>query len=128
MSAGTRAINYVSIAIGAVVGVVTGWYIYQKTMARARQLEEEEANNIGDTARRPGMPPRVYSDDPEAQVAGTTLAEDDAEDDEIDYFDDHDEPVPKNGAYRDLPDAEDIFGEGDGDVDGQGIGLQSQKK
>src|SRR5579862_6177277 len=46
MSAGTRAINYISIAVGATVGVVTGWYIYQKTMARARQLEEEEANNI----------------------------------------------------------------------------------
>jgi uncharacterized membrane protein YdjX (TVP38/TMEM64 family) len=128
MSAGTRAINYVSIAVGATVGVVTGWYIYQKTMARARQLEEEEADNIGNTIRRTGMPPRVYSDDPEAHVAGTTLAEDDAEDDEIDYFDDNDEPAPKNGAYRDLSDAEDVFGDGDGQGDGHGISLHRQKK
>jgi uncharacterized membrane protein YdjX (TVP38/TMEM64 family) len=128
MSAGTRAINYVSIAVGVAVGVVTGWYIYQKTMARAQQLEEEEENNIRDTNRRTGMPPRVYSDDPEAQVSGTAFAEDEVEDDDIDYFDDNDESVPKNGAYRDHSDSEDVFGEGDGGEDGPAIGLRSPKR
>ena len=128
MSAGTRAINYVSIAIGVTVGIVTGWYIYQKTMARAQQLEEEEANNIRDATRRNGMPPRVYSDDPEAHIAATSLAEHDTEDDEIDYFDDNDEPIPKNSAYRDQLDSEDVFGEGDGEEHGQAIGLHNQKK
>ena len=128
MTAGTRAINYVSIAVGVTVGAVTGWYIYQKTMARARQLEEEEANNIRDTTRRSGMPPRVFSDDPEAQVAATALAEDAAEDDDIDYFDDDDESGPEHGAYRDQSDSEDVFGEGDGKNGGTAIGLHSQKK
>jgi uncharacterized membrane protein YdjX (TVP38/TMEM64 family) len=126
MGLGTRVINYISIAIGVAVGIVTGWYIYQKTMARARRLEEAEANDTGDTSRRTRMSPRVYLDD--SEVTGTALAEGDAEDDEIDYFDDSDEPVPKNGAYQDLSDTEDIFGDGDGDVEAQAIGLHSQKK
>jgi uncharacterized membrane protein YdjX (TVP38/TMEM64 family) len=128
MSAGTRAINYISIAVGVTVGIVTGWYIYQKTMARAQQLEEEEANNIRDTTRRTGMPPRVYSDDPEAQVATTALAEDEAEGDDIDYFDDTDESAAEIGAYRDQSNSEDVFGQGDDEEDGPAIGLHSQKK
>ena len=128
MSAGTRAINYVSIAIGVTVGIVTGWYIYQKTMARAQQLEEEEANKVRDTPRGTGMPPRVYSDDPEAQVASRTLTEDSSEDDGIDYFDDNDESGPEYGGYQDQSDSEDVFGQGDGEDDRTAIGLHSQKK
>ena len=124
MSAGTRAINYVSIAVGVTVGIVTGWYIYQKTMARAQQLEEEEANSTRDRNRRAGRPPRVYSDDPEAQVAGTALVEDD----DLDYFDDNDESLPENGTYRDQSDSDGVFGQGDGQENGPAIGLNSQKK
>lgn len=128
MSAGTQAINYISIAVGVIVGAVTGWYIYQKTMARAKQLEEEEANKIRDTTHRTGMAPRGYSDDPEAQVAATSFPGEEDGDDEIDYFDDNDGSVLKHGAYRDQSDSEDVFGEGDGEADGPAIGLQHQKK
>src|ERR1700733_4709296 len=128
MSAGTRAINYISIAVGATVGVVTGWYIYQKTMARARQLEEEEANNVRNTSRRTGMLPRVYSDDPEAQVATTPSAEDAAEDDDIAYLDENDDFGPEDGAYQDNLDSDDIFGQGDGREESPVISLHSQNK
>jgi uncharacterized membrane protein YdjX (TVP38/TMEM64 family) len=128
MSAGTRAINYISIAVGATVGIVTGWYIYQKTMARARQLEEEEANNVRNTSRRTGIPPRVYSDDPEAQVATTPSAEDAAEDDDIAYLDENDDFGPEDGAYQDNLDSDDIFGQGDGREESPVISLHSQNK
>jgi len=97
-------------------------------MARARELEEEEANTIRDTGRRTGMPPRVYSDDPEAQVAATPSAEDAAEDDDIAYFDENDDSGPEDGAYQDRPDSEDVFGQGDGGEDSPAISLHSQKK
>ncbi|TVY38243.1 Golgi apparatus membrane protein, partial [Lachnellula occidentalis] len=42
MDAGTKAINYISIIVGGVLGVAVGWIIYQKTIARARELENEE--------------------------------------------------------------------------------------
>jgi uncharacterized membrane protein YdjX (TVP38/TMEM64 family) len=127
MSAGTRAINYISIAVGATVGIVTGWYIYQKTMARARQLEEE-ANNVRNTSRGTGIPPRVYSDDPEAQVATTPSVEDAAEDDDIAYLDENDDFGPEDGAYQDNLDSDDIFGQGDGREESPVISLHSQNK
>jgi uncharacterized membrane protein YdjX (TVP38/TMEM64 family) len=42
MDAGTKAINYTSIAFGSILGASVGWIIYQRTMARARELEIEE--------------------------------------------------------------------------------------
>lgn len=42
MDAGTKAINYASIASSLIVGVAVGWWIYHRTMARARQLDAEE--------------------------------------------------------------------------------------
>lgn len=128
MSAGTRAINYISIAVGAAIGAATAWYIYQKTMARARQLEEEEANNVRDTRRGTGIPPRVYSDDPEAQVAATPSTDDAAEDDDIAYFDENDGSGPEDGTYQDDLDSDDVFGQGDGGEDSPAISLHSQNK
>jgi uncharacterized membrane protein YdjX (TVP38/TMEM64 family) len=128
MSAGTLAINYISIAIGAAVGAATGWYIYQKTMARARQLEEEEASNVGGTRRRSSAPPRVYSDDPEAQAAVTVSVEDVAEDGDIAYFGENDGSEREYGTYQDDLDSDDIFGQGDGGEDSPAISLHSQIK
>ena len=124
MTMADRAVNYSSIAIGAVAGAFTGWYIYRKTMARAKELEAEESNNIQDSTRRTGHPPRQFSDDPEAQVAANTLAHDD---DAIDYFD---ESSNERSEYRDeATDDEDVFDSGDGDdAATPGIGLHRQKK
>jgi hypothetical protein len=126
MTATDRLVNYSSIAIGAVVGAFTGWYIYRKTMARAQELEAEETNIVRDSSRRTGNIPRRYSDDPEAQVAAETLANDD---DAIDYFDEH--TTTKPTEYRDeTTDDEDVFGEGDGDDEliTASIGMHQQKR
>jgi len=124
-----RVVNYSSIAIGAVVGAFTGWYIYQKTMARAKELEAEEAGSIHDSTHHTGLIPRRFSDDPEAQAAAKTIARED--DDAPDYFDVSpglERPEPR---YHDEPtDDEDVFGTGDGDDPKviANIGLHSQKR
>ena len=109
MSTGDRVLNWASIFIGAIVGAFTGWYIYRKTMARAKELEQEEVNDIRDSVRRTGMPPRQFSDDPETQAAADTLVDED----DMDYFDEVSSPAAQE--YRDQTDDEDVFGEGDGD-------------
>lgn len=126
MTMGDRAINYGSIALGAIIGGLTGFYIYQKTMARAKELEAEEVNSVRDSTRRTGHPPAEFSDDPEAQAAATTLARDD---DRIDFFD---ESPNEESEYHDETDADDdVFGKGDGDDNEPviaNIGLHQQKK
>ncbi|EXJ81598.1 hypothetical protein A1O1_07662 [Capronia coronata CBS 617.96] len=125
MTLADRAVNYSSIGIGAVVGIGVGLYIYRQTMARARELEAEEAASIRDSTRRTGHIPAEFSDDPEAQVAANTLAQDD---DAMDYFDD---APPERLEYHDEPtDDEDVFGQGDGGDEEMtaNIGLQSQKR
>ncbi|GKT42195.1 golgi apparatus membrane protein tvp38 [Colletotrichum spaethianum] len=47
MTAGGKAINYISMVFGGVVGLVVGWLIYQRTMARAAELALEEAEASG---------------------------------------------------------------------------------
>lgn len=42
MDAKTRTVSYVSIAIGLVAGIATGYFVYIRTRARAQQLEAEE--------------------------------------------------------------------------------------
>lgn len=124
-----RVVNYSSIAIGAVVGAFTGWYIYQKTMARAKELEAEETGSIHDSTRRTGRIPRRFSDDPEAQAAAETIARDD--DDAPDYFDVSPREERSEPRYHDEPtDDEDVFGAGDGDDPPviANIGLHQQKR
>ncbi|EHY60999.1 Tlg2-vesicle protein [Exophiala dermatitidis] len=127
MTLADRAVNYSSIAIGAIVGFGVGLYIYRQTMARAKELEAEEAARIRDSTRRTGHLPAEFSDDPEAQAAATTVAEDD---DAMDYFD---EAPPAQAEYHDEPtDDEDVFGRGDGVVGEDevidNIGLHPQKR
>ena len=51
MDAKTKAISYISIICGSLLGIITGWVIYRQTTARARQLEADasalEANTAG---------------------------------------------------------------------------------
>ena len=126
MTLGDRALNYGSIALGAIVGACTGFYIYRKTLARAKELEAEEADKVRDLTRRTSHPPPEFSDDPEAQIAANTLARDD---DEMDYFDDSSN---EQSGYHDETDTEDdVFGKGDGDVDDAvtaNINMHQQKK
>ncbi|KAI1808298.1 hypothetical protein F4811DRAFT_501877 [Daldinia bambusicola] len=47
MSAGDKAVNYLSMALGSVAGVTLSLLIYRRTMARARELAREEAVENG---------------------------------------------------------------------------------
>lgn len=122
MSAGTRAINYISIIGGALVGIFTGWYIYRKTMARARELEAEERNAVRDSYSRSGAPPTEFSDDPDARTAAETVGRD------LEQGNFVDEDAEPRGEYRDefTDDEDDVFDQGDGNED-DAINLHKQK-
>ncbi|KAF1360504.1 TLG2-vesicle protein of 38 kDa [Lizonia empirigonia] len=115
MDARTKAISYLSIAIGAVAGVATGWFMYKKTKERAAELEDEERAGV----RRASLEAleHEYADDPAALAAAELLREDD---DDISLRDGWD------GEYTDEPEdavdvGDDPFGDGDGDAqDGRG--------
>ncbi|KAJ4346265.1 Tlg2-vesicle protein [Ascochyta clinopodiicola] len=74
MDARTKAISYLSIAIGAVAGVATGWFMYKKTKERAAELEEEERQGVR-RASLEGLE-NEYADDPSALEAAEHLRED----------------------------------------------------
>ncbi|KAF3001938.1 Tlg2-vesicle protein [Curvularia kusanoi] len=73
MDARTKAISYLSIAIGAVAGIATGWFMYKKTKERAAELEEEERQGV----RRASLDAleNEYADDPDALEAAQHLRE-----------------------------------------------------
>lgn len=123
MSAGTRAINYTSIIGGALVGIFTGWYIYRKTMARARELEAEERNTVHDSYNRSGGALAEFSDDLNAVAAAEAVARDLEDGTFIDEDSGHNDP------YRDeyTDDDDDVFDQGDGD-DEEAIGLHKQNR
>ena len=112
MDAGTKALSYISIAIGAIAGAVTGWFMYKKTKERAAQLEAEERAGI----RRVSIEDleNEYADDPSALEAAESLREE--EDDislrsgwaEADEY--HDE-----SPVEETPNILDPFKDGDAD-------------
>ncbi|EPE06349.1 tlg2-vesicle protein of 38 kda [Ophiostoma piceae UAMH 11346] len=69
MSAGNKALNYISMAIFGIVGVSVGLFIYRRTMARAAEIsqaEEEEEGRAGTSrsaARASTRAPGVYADE-----------------------------------------------------------------
>jgi uncharacterized membrane protein YdjX (TVP38/TMEM64 family) len=69
MPPSTKALSYISIAIGAVAGIATGWFMYKKTQERTAQLEEEERSGV----RRRSIEDleNEYEDDPDALEAAT---------------------------------------------------------
>ena len=137
MGRGTKAINWISIAVGMMLGLVTGWYIYRRTTARARELEltEEVPTTAGEgrgrrrqkqqqqqqqqQQQRPKLPSglRRFSDEsPDEHETAMLL-----EDDQIDFLDQQEEEEEEHGrghGYRDEF-AED--GDGDDDDDDAGI-------
>jgi uncharacterized membrane protein YdjX (TVP38/TMEM64 family) len=72
MDMATRIVNYASIVAGSLLGIGLGYYIYQRTVARARQLELEENRGL---TRTPGSGENrdgyfeAPLDDPEAFAA-----------------------------------------------------------
>ncbi|KAF2442139.1 golgi apparatus membrane protein-like protein tvp38 [Karstenula rhodostoma CBS 690.94] len=118
MDAKSKALSYVSIAIGGVAGVATGWFMYKKTKERAAQLEAEERAGV----RRMSIEDleNEYADDPGALEAAETLREDD---DDIslrtgwgDEY--HDDVTDAEDDALEIPD--DPFGAGDAEREDNG--------
>lgn len=117
MDANTKALNWASVIIGLVVGALTAWFIFRRTIARARELEAEEERGGRTTSQVP-----EFSDDPEEQAATATLIRDD----QIDFLG----PEGRRDEYRDefSEDEDDVFRFGDGPGDEErGISLGRQQ-
>ncbi|KAG9248845.1 Golgi apparatus membrane protein tvp38 [Calycina marina] len=113
MDASTKAINWASIIIGGTLGVAVGYIIYQRTMARAAELEVEELEAGTNTGVQRE---RVYSDEGRGGSGGGGeeggIDVDAAalmNDDDISLWDHN-----ANGGYSDELDEDDVFVSGDG--------------
>lgn len=131
MDAKTKAVSYISIAIGVIAGISVGWFMYIKTAARARELEAQEQENTegagrsSDVERGLGLDDDEYeySDDPSERRAAEALAR------QNDGISLHtaaaEEEEERRAKYSDFADEEeedarsldDVFRAGDGDDD-----------
>ncbi|GAP86220.1 putative tlg2-vesicle protein of 38 kda protein [Rosellinia necatrix] len=121
MPTSARVINYLSILFGSVVGITVGWFVYQRTMRRAKELAlEEAAATDGDGIL---LPDESDYQDVEEGVLGPVqtrrVGESDAaalmDDDDISLWDATESP---RGLYRDDDDTSTSpsFSRGDGEV------------
>jgi hypothetical protein len=120
MDARTKAINYASIIIGSIIGAAVGYIIYQRTMARARELEiaELEAGNLSpeEAAAVRGDLRREYSDldgigeEEELDLDAAALMNDD----DISLWDNDERDERLGNGYRDeFTDDEEGLSKGD---------------
>lgn len=115
MDAKTKAVSYLSIAVGMVVGAGTGYIIYTRTKARAKVLEAEELAAGG---RRPSDQGADYNDELDEEAAVGRRRDDD-----ISLHQTYEDDLGGDSGYRDQftddEDAEerDVFDIGDGDDD-----------
>ncbi|EMC95363.1 hypothetical protein BAUCODRAFT_25407 [Baudoinia panamericana UAMH 10762] len=112
----TKITSYISIVIGIVAGVATGYFIYIRTKARAKQLEAEEAAAVAE-----GGPPAdsSYIDEPSERGAVAALRGADDVSLHTTYDDDLEGRRGYMDDYTDDEDAQerDVFADGDGDDD-----------
>ena len=114
MSAGAKAASYLSMAIGGIAGIVTGWWMYQKVGARAKELEAEEAQHVRNGSHSSSVVP-AFTDALNDEEAGLRLGREDDISlhtnalDEQEYRDD----------FSEDDDAQDVFKAGDGGDAGQ---------
>ena len=114
MDTRTKILSYASIAIGAVAGVATGYFMYSKTKQRAAQLEAEERAGV----RRTSVDDleNEYVDDPSALEAAERLRE---EEDDISlrtaWDDEYRDEPPETGDAVEVGD--DPFKDGDASAD-----------
>ncbi|KAK6337871.1 Tlg2-vesicle protein [Orbilia brochopaga] len=117
MTAGTKALNYGSIIGGSILGFVTGWLIYKRTVERAKQLEADERRRAreivehsdgGISEHELETDQEGYFDDPVEAQAERTLAGDAIEER---YVDEEGMAVKTNRfAGRALNAFNDLFG------------------
>ncbi|KAF2482601.1 hypothetical protein BDY17DRAFT_298787 [Neohortaea acidophila] len=113
MDGKTKAVSYVSIVIGISAGLATGYVVYVRTKARARELEAEEA------AAANAMPPPNggFADDPAEQDAIDVLRRGDDDISLHQAYTDDAEAREYRDEFTDDEDAEeqDVFDIGDGE-------------
>jgi len=110
MDASTKAINWASIIIGGMLGVGIGYYIYQKTISRAKELEIEELE-----AQRGEIPrERRYSDEGILNQDVDTDAAALMNDDDISLWDNNEGNTGYRDEFSDTSD-DDVFARGDVD-------------
>ena len=110
MDASTKAVNYASIIVGSIIGAAVGYIIYQRTIARAKELEIEELEAArGESGLGEGR--RSYNDEGDEIDADAAAL---MNDDDISLWDNED--GLGDAAYRDeFTDEEDVFASGDVD-------------
>lgn len=94
MSAGAKAVNYVSMVLGGVLGATVGLIIYRRTMARAAELEAEALAALDDQDGD-----GVYEDSEEGMLVRSGADPDAAalmDDDDISLWE-----AEGDGGYRD---------------------------
>ena len=127
MDTTTKSINWASIIFGVILGVLTGWIIYKRsvfflilskslfkvrrTLARSRQIEAEERSKVQHPGAYNGDD---FANNPEEQTA--TLIRDD----QIDFLG----PDGGSEGYRDDFDDDNVFRYGDDEE--LAIGLDKQ--
>ena len=115
MDTATKAVNWLSIIFGVLLGVATGWWIYTRTMARSRQIDSEDRTHGGQRKRQP---PADFLDDPEQATTATPI-----QDDQIDFLNQE-----STEEYRDdvaTDEYDDVFRYGD-EEDADAIVLDKQ--
>ena len=118
MDRGTKAINYASIIGGLILGAVTGYLIYRRTVARSEELEAQERSKVGQRTRGLSHPDE-FADD-----LGAYEEQLGAGDDDIDFLN----PEIEGGEYRDDSDEEGDHAYRYGGVgEGNSIGMDKQQ-
>jgi hypothetical protein len=95
MTGHDKAINYLSMILGGVIGITVGVVIYRRTMERAAEIARGDSTSVGSPT--PGRPPNVTPDFADIE-AGLLDPEDAAalmDDDDMSLWD-----APES-AYRD---------------------------
>lgn len=130
MDSTTKAINWAGIIFGVILGVLTGWIIYRRsvyghltesssnvrrTLARSRQIEAEERSKLQHPPTHSGD---EFSDDPEEQTA-TLIRED-----QIDFLG----PDGASEGYRDDFEDDDVFRYGDEEEGAIGLDKQPSQR
>ncbi|KAM0341728.1 hypothetical protein ACHAPU_009861 [Fusarium lateritium] len=107
MSAGSKAINYLSMILGGAVGLIVGLIIYRRTMARAEELSRQEGLDSAGLAAEEGD--AGYADSENSMMdpddAAVLMSDDDIsfwerDDVEGSYHDEDDEDTNKRGNQR----------------------------
>ena len=114
MDTTTKIVNWCSIIFGVLLGILTGYLIYNRTLTRSRELEAQERV----PARTATGPRGDFFDELDEEAATATILQDD----QIDFLDVRGD-MPDPGRYED--EVDDNIGYEDGNAE-ETIGLDKR--